>query len=128
MIVDTSAVVALILDEPEAAAIRAALVAGAVMSAATYVELGVVVHRKGGEAATRRLDALLEELGIEIVPLTPRQGRLARAAYAEYGRGSGHPAALNLGDCFSYALAADRREQLLFVGRDFVHTDAVSVL
>ena len=129
MIVDTSAIMALILDEPEAPAIRAALDGqSAAMSAATYVELGAVVERRGPEGSGRRLDALLAEFGIDILPLTTQQAVLARSAYREYGRGSGHHAGLNLGDCFSYALAADRREPLLFVGDDFASTDLAPVL
>ena len=66
--------------------------------------------------------------GIEVVPVTDEQARIARQAYRDYGRGSGHPANLNFGDCFSYALAAERREPLLYVGDDFGHTDIRSAL
>lgn len=130
MIVDTSAIVALILDEPEALAVRDALrsVGRASMSAATYVELGAVLVRRAGDASTRRIDALLRELGVELVPLTVEHAALARAGYAEYGRGSGHPAGLDLGDCFGYALAAATGEPLLFVGDDLSHTDVVPAI
>lgn len=69
------------------------------------------------------LDAILLSLGVEVVPFTPSQARLAQEAYLRFGRGSGHPARLNLGDCISYALAKDTGEPLLFKGNDFVHTD-----
>ena len=74
------------------------------------------------------LDELIADNGIEVVAFTAEQAKIARQAYRDYGRGSGHPANLNFGDCFSYALAAERREPLLFVGDDFGHTDIRSAV
>ncbi|MBK6763009.1 MAG: type II toxin-antitoxin system VapC family toxin [Micrococcales bacterium] len=125
MIVDTSAVVAILTREPGwetlATALRAAN--GASMSAGTYVELGIVVDRLDDPSISRRLDRLLAAWNVAVVPLTPEQAAIARAAYADYGRGSGHPARLNLGDCFAYALASETGRPLLFKGSDFEHTD-----
>lgn len=125
MIVDTSALVALLRDEPERDAI-ARLLADAPasrISAATYVELAAVVDGRGDPVASGALDAWLDAWRITIEPLTEAQARIAREAYRRFGRGSGHPALLNLGDCFSYALARDRQEPLLFKGADFALTD-----
>jgi len=125
MIVDTSAIVAIMRDEPGheeiARTIRAAQ--SAKMSAATAVELYAVLDVRGEPAQSRRVDAVLAELGVEIVGFTPRQAAIAREAYRDYGRGSGAAAKLNLGDVFAYALAADTGEPLIFVGDDFTHTD-----
>ncbi|WP_029288371.1 type II toxin-antitoxin system VapC family toxin [Cellulomonas sp. HZM] len=125
MIVDTSAVVAILLGEPGWDALARAVLADPAprMSAATFVELSAVVWQKGAPQQHRRVETLLERLGIEVVALTPEHARVAAEAYREFGRGSGHPARLNLGDCFAYALAAVRDEPLLFVGDDFRHTD-----
>jgi ribonuclease VapC len=125
VIIDTSAVVALLLDEPEAPRM-ARLMAAAPdrrLSAASYVELAVVVDGRRDPTLSGALDAILRAYRIEIMPLTPEQARLAREAYQRFGRGSGHPARLNMGDCFSYALARDLGEPLLFKGRDFALTD-----
>ena len=125
MIVDTSAVVAVLLGEPEREAFVQQLHAagGAAMSAASYVELAAVVDGRRHPALSRQLDVLLDQLGIRIADLTGEQARVAREAYRDFGRGSGHPARLNLGDCYSYALAASRQDRLLFKGDDFGHTD-----
>ncbi len=134
MIVDTSAIVAIALDEPMRddvlAALRAAQLTGAdrSMSAATSVELGVVVDGRRNPVLARRVGDLLDERGVEVVPFDAEQARVARQAYRDFGRASGHPARLNLGDCFAYALASVRREPLLFVGDDFSRTDLRSVL
>jgi ribonuclease VapC len=77
---------------------------------------------------SRRYDELIEEAQITIEPVTMEQARIARQAYRDYGKGSGHPAQLNFGDCFSYALARDKREPILFKGDDFGHTDLRSAL
>lgn len=128
MIVDSSALAAIILGEPERSAfvreIRAA--PRAPMSAATYVEIGVVVDGRRDPVLSRQVDLLMEELGVDVVDLTVAQARIAREAYRDFGRGSGHPAGLNLGDCYSYALAIDRDEPLLYKGDDFIHTDVRS--
>ena len=127
MIVDTSAIVAIWLGEPAASELSQLLLGEphVSMSAATYVELCCVLDNRQAPQDNRRLDALLDAYGVQIVPFTPEQARLARAAYSDFGRGSGHPARLNFGDCLSYALAADTGDTLLFVGDDFTHTDVL---
>lgn len=125
MIVDTSALVAIITAEPERAAFLDAI-SGAeevAMSAASYLELAAVVDSRHDPVASRLVDDLVTALGIEVLPLTAEQAAIGRAAYRDFGRGSGHPARLNLGDCFSYALARDTGRPLLFKGDDFSHTD-----
>ena len=134
MIVDSSAVVAVVQDEPEGTAVlsalRAARLSGArtLLSAATFVELGVVVDARRSPVLSRRVEDLLRDSAVDVVPFDAEQAAVARQAYRDFGKGSGHPARLNLGDCFSYALASVRREPLLFVGDDFTHTDIRSVL
>jgi ribonuclease VapC len=125
VIVDTSALVALLRDEPEAAAFARLLRAAErrLLSAASYVELAAVVDGRGDAVVSGALDAWLGAWGIEIAPLTVEQARIARAAYQRFGRGSGHAARLNLGDCFAYALARESGEPLLFKGGDFALTD-----
>nr|WP_240970971.1 type II toxin-antitoxin system VapC family toxin [Microbispora sp. CL1-1] len=98
------------------------------ISAGTYVELAAVVERARDPAASRLLDDLLARMRAQIMPVTPEQARTARRAYWDYGRGSGHKAGLNFGDCFSYALARECGEPLLFKGDDFVHTDVTPAL
>ena len=129
MIVDSSALVALILQEPGHQKIGRVLRAEDKlhMSAATWVELGVVADRRLSEANRRRLDAMIDGLGIVLVPLSAAQARRARQAHRRYGPGSGTLARLNMGDCFSYALAIELDEPLLFVGDDFTHTDVRQV-
>ncbi len=125
MIVDTSAVVAVLKDEPERQALLDALLASETrrMSAASYLETAVVVDGLGDPVKSRRLDEILVALGVEIVDVTTLQARIARQAYRDYGKGGGHPAGLNFGDVFAYALATDTGEPLLFKGDDFSHTD-----
>ena len=125
MIIDTSAIAAILLDEVDAIAFATAMEDADQprMSAATYLETGTVIDGKRNPALSRRLDELLAEAGIVIEPVTERQARIAREAYRDFGKGSGHPAQLNFGDCFAYALAKDMTEPLLFKGDDFVHTD-----
>jgi len=125
MIVDTSAIMAILLAEPERESLVRAI-AGSDrprMSAASYVECGLVVDAVGDPVLSSRLDQLLEALGVAIEPVTVEQARLARDAGRAYGRGSGHPARLNFGDCFTYALARSTGEPLLFKGEDFARTD-----
>jgi len=129
VIVDSSAVIALLRDEPEAPEIALALArAGSLMSAATYVETGAVVDAARDPVASRRLDELLQMASIEIADVTVTQAQIARAAYRDFGRGSGHRAGLNFGDCFAYALAKETGRPLLFKGDDFTHTDVESAL
>lgn len=130
MIVDTSAVVAILRDEPDATA-HADAIERAMrrrMSAASYVEVGAVIDRAGDPVASRRVDQLLAAAGIEIEPVTVEQAQIAREAYRDFGKGSGHPAGLNYGDCFSYALAKVTGEPLLFKGDDFGRTDVEPAL
>lgn len=93
------------------------------MSAASYLEAGIVVDAQGDPVMSRRLDDYMQEARIAIEPVTEEQARIARQAYRDFGKGSGHPAQLNYGDCFAYALAKVTGEPLLFKGDDFVHTD-----
>ncbi len=125
MIVDTSALIALLRAEPDADAFAELLRSAPrrLLSAATYVELAAVVDGRGDPVLTGALDAWLAAWRIEIAPLSVAQGRLAREAYRRFGRGTGHPAQLDLGDCFAYALARDLGEPLLFKGVDFALTD-----
>jgi ribonuclease VapC len=121
MIVDTSAIVAMLQLEPEATAMLRLLSkdSDSKMSAATYLECGIVVDGPKNPKASANLDALIRRLDIEISAVTESQARLARQAYQDYGKGSGHKAQLNFGDCFAYALAAESGEPLLFKGNDF---------
>ncbi|KJE22333.1 hypothetical protein FF36_03402 [Frankia torreyi] len=128
MIVDSSALVAIIRAEPEAPRYAAALAnaASPAMSAVNYVEAAVVVDSVRDPVASRRFDELVRVADIEVVAVTAEHAALARQAYRDFGRGSGSPARLNFGDCFAYALTAARREPLLFKGLDFIHTDLVA--
>ena len=125
MIIDTSALVAILKDEADAGAILAAIRSGHPrrISAASYVELGAVVDRGNDPVQSRRLDELMARMAISIEPVTEAQARIAREAYRDFGKGSGHRAGLNFGDCFAYALARELGEPLLFKGDDFRHTD-----
>lgn len=124
MVVDTSALIAVLNGEPASARLEAAMLAASrvVISAATFVEASIVAASKAPPDGMEDLDLLLSELRVEIVSVTREHAELARAAYAQFGKGR-HPAALNLGDCFSYALARALGEPLLFVGSDFGKTD-----
>lgn len=125
MIVDTSALVAILRFEPERLHFAKTLdVARHLrMSAAAYLELSIVIDARRDPILSLQIDELIERFNIQIEPVTAEQARIARQAYRDYGKGSGHPAALNFGDCFSYALARDKREPMLYKGDDFVHTD-----
>ena len=126
MVVDTSAIIAIVFKEPEAQAFRRLIESHPhpVMSAASHAEAGIVVMQRLSLAALDDLAMLLEGAGVEIVTVTPEHARLAIAAYERFGKGR-HPAGLNYGDCFSYALAQARGEPLLAKGDDFARTDAV---
>ena len=124
MIVDTSALLAILFGEPDAARYEEAI-ASAVprrMSAVALLEAAMVVEGRGGAQAGQELDALVEKAAIELVPVTPEQTDVARRAWRRFGKGN-HPAALNFGDCFAYALASTTGEPLLFKGEDFSQTD-----
>jgi ribonuclease VapC len=123
VIVDPSALLAVLLGEPERDAYIKILAGGSQLSAAGYLELSIVVDGRRQPVLSRRLDDVVKQLAVEVVAVTPAQARIARQAYRDFGRGSGHPARLNLGDCFSYALAIDTGEPLLWKGDDFGHTD-----
>lgn len=128
MIVDTSALVAIVRAEPDADRYAAALSSSPrnQMSAANYLEAAIVVDSVRDPVASRRFDELLGAAGITLVAVTPEQAEVARTAYRDFGKGSGHPARLNLGDCFAYALAVTTAEPLLHKGDDFTHTDITS--
>jgi ribonuclease VapC len=130
VIIDTSAVIAILRDEPEATACARAIEAAARrrISAANFVEAAIVVDGSRDPVASRRFDDLVHEAQLEIEPVTEAQARIAREAYRDFGRGSGHPARLNFGDCFAYALARISGEPLLFKGDDFTHTDITPAL
>ena len=125
MIVDLSALMAIVLDEQRAAACLRALLESQAnrMSAATFLEAAIVADRLPDPNDRARFERLFDRLDIIIEPLTARQATIARQAYSRFGKGIGHRARLNFGDCFAYALAIDFDEPLLFVGQDFVHTD-----
>ena len=124
MVIDTSAIVAIAFDEPEAAAFERRIAGDfvRVISAATLLEAAVVIEARLGEAGGSELDLWLHRLGVEIVAVSPDHADLARRAWRRYGKGR-HPAGLNFGDCFSYALAVLTQEPLLFKGEDFSKTD-----
>lgn len=130
MIVDSSALIAILKLEPEAAAISAAMEVADVLrvSAGTYIEASIVMDRNRNPILSARLDEIFTLAKVVIEPVTLEQARIARQAYRDYGKRSGHPASLNFGDCFSYALARDKREPMLFKGDDFIHTDIRSAL
>jgi ribonuclease VapC len=125
MILDTSALIAILRNEQEASSFVAAIADSPLrrISAANFVEAAAVIDGSRNPVLSRRFDDFLQEAQIQIEPVTEAQARLAREAYRDFGRGSGHSAKLNFGDCFAYALARDTREPLLFKGDDFSHTD-----
>jgi ribonuclease VapC len=131
MIVDSSAVVAILRREPQWHAFSKVLEAAegsSRISAASYFETAIVLDKHRNPVLSAGLDALIHDAKITIEAVTAEQVRVARQAYRDYGKGSGHPASLNFGDCFSYALAQDKREPILFKGDDFIHTDLRSAL
>lgn len=126
MVVDSSAVLAILFKEPERDAFAAALAAASprLMSSVNVLEAAVVVSSRKGPVGAREFDLFLHHGELEVVPFTPDHLRLAREAYERYGKGR-HPAGLNLGDCCAYALARHTGEPLLFKGQDFRRTDIV---
>ena len=130
MIVDASALIAILRDEPEAPAMAQAIEEATQrqISAANWLEAAAVIDGSRDPVASRQFDDLIGVARILVAPVTEQQARIARAAYRDFGKGSGHPARLNFGDCFAYALAKDTGEPLLFKGRDFTHTDIVPAL
>jgi ribonuclease VapC len=130
MIVDTSAIIAILKDESDYSKYSEAMLLShkqVQMSAASYLEAGIVFDA-ANDGDDDALDALIKDIRINITAVTAAQARTARQAYRQYGKGSGHPTQLNFGDCFAYALAKDSGEALLFKGTDFSQTDIVAVL
>jgi ribonuclease VapC len=127
MIIDTSALVAILRDEREAKDCALAIERNPTrrVSAANFVETALVIDGSRDPIASRRFDDLVKEARIVIEPVSEAQARIAREAYRDFGKGSGHPAKLNFGDCFAYALAKTTGEPLLFKGDDFIHTDII---
>lgn len=130
MIVDSSAIIAIVDAEPGFDELTVALGAApsARISAATLVEVQAVILRRNTPDVLRRVAKLLDKFAVEVMSFDAEQSRIASDAYRDFGRGSGHSANLNLGDCFSYALASSLDEPLLFVGDDFTHTDLTPAL
>ncbi|MBU2644576.1 MAG: type II toxin-antitoxin system VapC family toxin [bacterium] len=124
MVIDTSAIIAVLLGEPEARQIAAAINNDPkrVMSSFSLLEAGIVIEAKKGEFGGRELDLLLHRCQIEVIGFTSEQSELARVCWRRFGKGR-HPAALNIGDCCSYALSKIADEPLLFKGDDFSKTD-----
>ena len=124
MIVDTSAVLAILFGEREARRCDEAIAQAprCRMSAVSFLEAAIVLESRSGAEAGHELDAFLEAAAIDLAPVTPDQAAAARRAWRRFGKGN-HPAGLNFGDCFSYALAESEREPLLFKGDDFARTD-----
>lgn len=129
MIVDSSALLAILQDEPERRAMIEALESAdrRCLSVVNLVEASIVIETRRGPTAARLLDTLVERAGIEVIGVDLEQGELARRAFARYGKGR-HAAGLNFGDCFAYALAQAFGESLLFKGNDFSQTDVVAAL
>ncbi len=125
MIVDTSALVAIIRNEPEIASFAKLILSAnrPAMSAASYLETGIVIDGQRDPASSQRIDEMISILALTVMPVTEAQAKIARSAYQAFGKGSGHKAQLNFGDCFSYALAKDQKKPLLFKGNDFSKTD-----
>jgi ribonuclease VapC len=128
MVIDTSALIALLSMEPESARLAVALESDAtrLISAATVVEAGLVIESRFGSVGGRELDLLIAKAGLSIEPVTADQADAAREAWRRYGKGR-HSAGLNFGDCFSYALAKVTGEPLLFKGDDFTQTDISAI-
>jgi ribonuclease VapC len=130
MIIDSSALIAILRGEPEAQAFaeRIEKAQPVRLSAGTLFEASIVADKFRDPKVSARFDEVLELSKAIIEPVTAEHARIARQAYRDYGKGSGHPANLNFGDCFSYALAREKRESILYKGDDFVHTDLRSSL
>jgi ribonuclease VapC len=130
MIVDTSAIVAILRDESDAEFFANAIAGARIrrVSAVSYVEAAAVIEGSRDPIASRRFDDFFREASFIVEGVTFDHARIAREAYKDFGKGSGHPAQLNFGDCFSYALAKATGEPILFKGRDFKQTDLTSVL
>lgn len=123
--VDTSALIAICMGEAERDRFMKAMESaeGILVSSATLVESRIIAHNKGRTRLVAKLDQLLKAFDVEIVPPDAEQAAIAHAAFVAYGKGQGHPAGLNFGDLFSYALAKARGVPLLYKGGDFARTD-----
>ena len=130
MIIDTSALLAILRDEAEARPCAEAIARADSrrVSAASFLEVAIVIDAGHDPIASRRLDDLLKLADIAVEPMTVDQARLGREAYRDFGKGSGHPAQLNFGDCFAYALAKASGEPLLYKGADFAQTDVTPAI
>jgi ribonuclease VapC len=128
MVIDTSAIITVLLNEANAVSIAQAIESGSprLLSAANFLEASIVIESRKGEAGGRELDLLLYRAAIEVVAVDQDQVEIARVAWRRFGKGR-HPAGLNYGDCFAYALAKARRLPLLFQGDDFSQTDIAGV-
>ena len=128
-VIDTSALVAILTGEPSAADLVTAIAGSGrrLLSSAALVETSVVLEARHGEMAARELDLFLHRAGVQTVAVDTEQVAIARAAWRRYGKGR-HPAGLNFGDLFSYALAKSTHDDLLYVGKDFSETDVVAAL
>jgi ribonuclease VapC len=128
MVIDTSALLAIIFDETESEAIAQAIEDDPVrlISAGTYLECSIVLMSRSREAGAEALDEFVASAGCDVVPVTRRQAQVARSAFRQFGKGN-HPARLNFGDCFAYALARTSEEPLLYKGKDFSRTDIAAV-
>ena len=128
MIIDSSAMLAVLYREPDAERYEELIAtSGCRLSVANALEVAIVVEGRGGMEAGQELDAFIDSTGIELVPVTEDHLAAARRAWRRFGKGR-HPAALNFGDCFAYALADVTREPLLFKGEDFARTDVRAAL
>ena len=125
MIIDTSALIAILRAEGDASDMALAIERAPTrkISAANYLETAVVIDASRDPVASRRFDELVDIAELRVEPVTHEQARIARDAYRDFGKGSGHKAGLNFGDCFAYALAKSAGEALLFKGNGFGHTD-----
>jgi ribonuclease VapC len=130
VIIDTSALIAILRAEHDARDMAVAIEKAQVrrISAANFVETAVVIDASRDPVASRRFDELVEAAELRVEAVTFDQARIARDAYRDFGKGSGHKAGLNFGDCFAYALAKTTGEALLFKGNDFGHTDITPAL
>ncbi|MHB8450907.1 MAG: type II toxin-antitoxin system VapC family toxin [Mycobacteriales bacterium] len=130
MIVDTSAIIAILRGEPDANLYGNALARAdePLISAGTYIEAAIVVDSNGDPVLSGRFDDLLAVSHVRVESVTKQHAEIARQAYRNFGKGSGHPAGLNFGDCFAYALSRARGEPLLYKGDDFTRTDVESAL
>lgn len=130
MIVDTSAIIAILRDEPDADRYARALAEAndPLISAGTFLEAAVVIDANRDPVLSGRFDDLLAVAAVQVEPVTARQAEIARQGYRNFGKGSGHPAGLNFGDCFAYALSRTTGKPLLYKGFDFAQTDVESAL